>query len=183
MLLQEPRGHLDPRSHFTDDAAGPVTSPPGPHSQDSSPALPQHPLLLHKRSHVIFKSAKLVKSLAHFLFPPQNDMDPWPLTDPLPRGFLPYLKFLRQGPQHPESRPSFLEEESEAGFSLGVTFSWQRREGWRWLLAQNQQQRCGCKAWMVPSSQQAAKSTYNPKRSWSTVSIPACFSLFQKHSE
>ena len=130
---------------------------------------------------VILKSAKLVKSLAHFCSKRYGLMVPNKTS--LPRGFLPYLKFLRHGPSHPEPSPAPLEEESGASFSPGATFSWWRREGWRWLLAQKNGQERGFQARTISSSRQAPRSTGNLKRFWFTGLPQACCDLFQEHSE
>lgn len=183
VLLQEPTGHLGTPSHSTEEATtGPERKGvlPRPHSQDCSPAPLSPQRCCTEVAGVILKSAKLVKSLAHFCSKRYGLMVP--NNTSLPRGFFPYLKFLRQGPGYPEPSPTPLEEESGASSSPGATFSWWHREGWRWLLAQNHGQERGFQARTVSSSQRAPRSTGNLKRFWFTGLPQACFDLFQEHS-
>lgn len=115
------------------------------------------------RAGLILKQTKLFKSLAHFCSKQYEHMDCNRTS--LPRELVPYLKLLRPAPatQSPARCP-WKRSQEPACQKPDVTFSWQCREGWRRLLAQNHQQKCCFKAWTAASSQRAARSTRNPER-------------------
>lgn len=164
------RSHLGAHPHCTEEETGPTRQGAWPETPQPRlrnlvsvlPSIPPPPPVLSTRRHctkgpgVILKSAKLNH---YWLIFAQHDMHAWTAAEAHSREFLSYLKLVRQGPRHPEHSPAPREEEAGAGFSSDAAFSWQRRDGWRRLLAQNH-----FKAWTASSSQQAARNTCSPRR-------------------